>query len=99
MDNSTCHHGSKVVSKFDKHHIFPLPHPQYSPDTNPYDSWLFGLLKGIMKDGEFHFHDEIEEAITVAWNGLTFEDVQSIFYDSMRRLAWLTENEGEYILE
>jgi hypothetical protein len=40
-----------------------------------------------MKDREFQFHDETEEAITVAWNVLAFEDVQSIFYDWMRRLA------------
>jgi hypothetical protein len=52
-----------------------------------------------MKDREFHSHDEIEEAITVAWNDLTFENVQSIFYDWMRRLALVIENEGEYILE
>jgi hypothetical protein len=52
-----------------------------------------------MKDGEFHSHEEIEEAITMAWNDLTFEDVQSIFYDWMCPLAWVTEHEGEYILE
>jgi hypothetical protein len=52
-----------------------------------------------MKDREFHSHDEIEEAITVAWNDLTFEDVQSIFYNGMHRLAWVIEHEGEYILE
>jgi hypothetical protein len=50
-------------------------------------------LKGIKKDGEFHSHDEIEEAIPVAWNDLTFEDVQRIFYDWIRRLAWVIEHE------
>jgi hypothetical protein len=99
MDNSTCHNGSKVVSKFEQHHIFRLPHPPYSPDISPCDFWLFGLLKGIMKDREFHCPELIEEAITVAWNDLTFEEVQSIFYDWMRRLAWVIEHGGEYILE
>jgi hypothetical protein len=33
------------------------------------------------------FHEEIEEAITVAWSDLTFEDVQSIIDDWMRRVA------------
>jgi hypothetical protein len=56
-------------------------------------------LKEITKDREFHSHEEIEEAMTVAWNGLNFEDVQSIFYDWMRRLAWVIEHEGEYIRE
>jgi hypothetical protein len=93
------HNGSKAASKFEQHHIFRLPHPPYSPDISPCDFWLFGLLKGIMKRREFHSHEEIEEAITVAWNDLTVEDVQSIFYDWMRRLAWVIKHEGEYILE
>jgi hypothetical protein len=52
-----------------------------------------------VKDREFHPHEEIEEVITVAWNDLTFEVVQSISYDWMRRLAWVIEHEGEYILQ
>jgi hypothetical protein len=44
-----------------------------------------------MKDREFPSHEDLEEAITVTWNDITFEDVQSIFYDSMRRLAWVIE--------
>jgi hypothetical protein len=52
-----------------------------------------------MKDREFRSHEEIEEAITVAWNDLTCKDVQSIFYDWMRPLASVTEHEGECILE
>jgi hypothetical protein len=99
MDNSTCHNGPKVASKFEKHHIFRLPHPPDLPYITACDFWLLALLKGMMKDREFHSHEEIEEAITVAWNDLTFEDVQSIFYDWMGRLTWVIEHEGEYILE
>jgi hypothetical protein len=67
MDNSACHNNeSKVASRFEQHHIFRLPHRPYSPDISPCGFWLFGLLKGIMKDREFHSHEEIEEAITVA---------------------------------
>jgi hypothetical protein len=57
------------------------------------------LLKGITKDRKFHSHEEIEEAITMAWNDLTYEDVQRIFSDWMRRLVSVIEHEGEYILE
>jgi hypothetical protein len=64
MDNSMCQNGSKVVSNFDKHHIARLRQP-YSPDLIPCDFWLFRMLKGILKDREFHSHDEIEEAITI----------------------------------
>jgi hypothetical protein len=81
MDHSTCHNGSKVVSTFDKHHIGRLPYPPYSRDLSPCDFWLFGMLKGILKDREFHSHDEIEEAIMMAWNDLTFDEVQSVFHN------------------
>jgi transposase len=66
MDNSMCHNGLKVVSKFDKHCITRLPYPPYSPDLSPIDFWVFGMLKVNLKDREFHSHDEIEEAITMA---------------------------------
>jgi hypothetical protein len=83
MDNSMCHNGSDVVSKFDRHHIARLAHLPYSPDLSPYNFWLFGMLTEILKDREFHSPDEIEEAITMAWNHLTFDGVQSVFHNWM----------------
>jgi histone-lysine N-methyltransferase SETMAR len=35
IDNSMGHNGSKVMAKFDNHHIARLPHPPYSPDLSP----------------------------------------------------------------
>jgi hypothetical protein len=57
------------------------------------------MLKGILKDREFHSHDEIEEAIPMAWNDLTFDEVQSVLRNWMKRFRWLIENWGEYITE
>jgi hypothetical protein len=99
MGNSTCHNESKVVSKFDKHHTAGLPRPPYSPDLSPCDFWLFGMLKEILKDRKFHSHDEVKEAITMAWDDLTFDEVQSVFHNWMNRLRWVIENEGENITE
>jgi hypothetical protein len=95
INNSICHKRSNVVSKFDKHHIARLPHSPYSPDLSPCDFWLFGMLKGILKDRELHLHDEIEEVITMAWNDLTFDEAQSIFHSRMKRLRRVIENGRE----
>jgi hypothetical protein len=39
--------------------------------------------------------DETEEAIAQVWNGLTFDEVKSVFWDWIQRLAWVAENNGE----
>jgi hypothetical protein len=53
------------------------------------------MLKGILKNRELHSHDKIEEAITMAWNDLTFGEAQSMFHNWMNRLRWVIENGGE----
>jgi hypothetical protein len=45
------------------------------------------MLKGVLKDCEFNSSDEIEEAITKAWDELTFDEVQSVFHNGMSHLA------------
>jgi hypothetical protein len=77
------HNGSKVASKFEKHHVSRLPHLPHSPDISPYDFWLFGIrmLKIILKYREFNSSDKIEEAITKVWDELTFDEVQSVFHN------------------
>jgi hypothetical protein len=68
LENSPAQAESKMASKVEKHHIFRLPHPSDSPDRPPCDCWLFRLLKGIVKDREFHSHDEIEGRFW--WRGM-----------------------------
>jgi hypothetical protein len=55
------------------------------------------MLKGILKDQEFHSHDEIEEAIPMTRNDLTFDEVQSVFHNWKNRFGWVIEN-GESTL-
>jgi hypothetical protein len=57
------------------------------------------MLKRIPRDGKFSSSDEIEDAIAQVWNDLTFDDIQSVFWDWIRRLAWAAKNDEEYIRE
>jgi hypothetical protein len=66
VNNSIYDNGSKVASKIEKHHVSRLPHPPYSPDINHCDFFLFGMLKGALKDHESNSSDEIEEAVVKA---------------------------------
>jgi hypothetical protein len=95
-DNSTCHNGSKMASKFEKHHASRLLHPSHSPNISPCDFWLFGMLKEVLNDGEFNSSDEIEEARMKVWDELTFDDLQSALHNWANRLAWVIENREVY---
>jgi hypothetical protein len=94
-----CHNGSKVASKFEAHHVTQLAHPPRSPDSSPCDFWLFGALKGILKDCETNSSGEIQEGIMKVWDHLTFDEVQSVFHNRLNRRPRVIENGGEYIIE
>jgi hypothetical protein len=91
IDNSICHNGSKLKSKIQKNHISRIPPQLYLPDISSCNFWLFEMFKQILRDQEFSPNDEIEDAIAHAWNDLTFDDVQSVFRDLIRRLSWVAE--------
>jgi hypothetical protein len=57
------------------------------------------MLKGALKGREFGSSDQIEEVITKVWDGLTFDDVQSVFHNWMSRPARIIENEGEHMIK
>jgi hypothetical protein len=53
----------------------------------------------VLKDQEFNSSDEIEDAIPKACDELTFDEVQSIFHNSVGRFAWVIENGRDSIIE
>jgi hypothetical protein len=57
------------------------------------------MLKGILNDQGFHSHGEIEEAMRMAGNDLTFDEAQRVFHNWINRLRSVIENGGEYIIE
>jgi hypothetical protein len=56
-------------------------------------------VKAILKNRELDSIDEIEEANTEIWDGLSFDAVQTVFPSRMQRLAGVIGNEGEHIRE
>jgi hypothetical protein len=99
MDNSMLHNIAEFESKVDKHHLFRIPHPSYSPGISPRDIWLIGIFKEILMDRDFTSSNVSEDAIAMAWNDLIFDDTQSVFRNWMSRLALVIEKCAEYIHE
>jgi hypothetical protein len=98
MDNSMCHNGRKVADEFDDLKLDRVPHLPYSPDLSPCDFWLFGMLKHQIKDRSFRATEEILSAIRDLWNEVTSDQLQSAFFNWMRRLEYVIEHEGEYYI-
>jgi hypothetical protein len=73
-----CHNNRKVTTQITDAKLERLPHPLYSPDLSPWDFWLFGILKHKTKDKSFQTVEEIQDAMTVIWEDLTFEDLQRV---------------------
>jgi transposase len=96
MDNSVCHNGAKITEKLEKRHIERAPYSPYSPDLNPCDFWLFGILKQKIKERVFQNEEQILAAITESWNEFTFEDIQRVFHNWMEREICVIANSGEY---
>jgi hypothetical protein len=78
MDNSMCHNNRKVTTQITNAKFKCLLHPLYSPDLSPCDFWLFGILKHTTKDKSLQTVEEIQDAMTVIWEDLTFEDLQRV---------------------
>jgi hypothetical protein len=57
------------------------------------------MSKELLKDREFNSNDGIEEVIAWVWNDLTFDDVQSVFYNRMSRLTRVIQHGGDYTFE
>jgi hypothetical protein len=99
MGNSMCHNRSKVMSKSGKHYLSRFSHPPYSLAISQCNFWLFGVLKGILKDQEFNSSNEIEQGIPRIWDDLNFGNVQGVFQNRMSRLVRVIENGGEHAQE
>jgi histone-lysine N-methyltransferase SETMAR len=81
MDNSMCHNGRKVTDELENLKLVPVAHPPYSRDLSPCDFWLFRMLKQKIQDRVFGTTEEILIAIRNFWSEVTFEDMQSVFFD------------------
>jgi histone-lysine N-methyltransferase SETMAR len=96
VHNSACHTGHKITYRLTAANIARAPHAPYSPNLSPCDLWIFGFVKESMKGMRLSAEDQIVEAITTIWRGVTFGTLQSVFQEWMQRLYWVVENNGEY---
>jgi hypothetical protein len=98
LDNSMCHNARKITEEISDAKLERLPHPAHSPDLSPCDFWLFGMLKEKIKYRAFQMVEESLEAVTLIWNAVPFESLQSVLVNWMELLEWgIANRRGYYI--
>lgn len=75
QDNAPCQLSMATMVKLYELRFESLPHPSYSPDLAPSDSWLFADLKKMLQRKRFYSNDEVMAA-TEAY----FEAKDKAFY-------------------
>jgi hypothetical protein len=63
-----------------------LVHPVYSLHPSPSDFWIVGLAKIALRDKRSADGDTLVEGWTHICDGLTFEELQSVFQNWTDRL-------------
>ena len=59
QDNTLCYKLITTMAKLHELHFKFLPHPPYSPDLAPSDSWLFADLKRMLQGKRFGSNEEV----------------------------------------
>jgi histone-lysine N-methyltransferase SETMAR len=72
------------------------PHPPYSSDLAPSDFFLFGYVKGRLKEMVFPSYEELLDAISEVVTDIESESLTSVFEHWMERLEWVPKNNGDY---
>jgi hypothetical protein len=96
LGNSICHNGHQVVDELHRLKILRAPYPRSSPNISPCDFWMFGDLKGGLKDRHLQGLEEILMAFQELRDKITFEELQMTFESWRDRLRWILEHDGEH---
>jgi hypothetical protein len=95
MDNSMRHNDRTISPKISDAKLERLPHPDYSLDLSQGDFWLFGMLKGNMKDRAFQTIEKIMDTVILIWNGVTFDQLQNVLLNCTEHLeSGISNGEG-----
>ena len=73
--------------------INTVPHPPYSPDLGPCDSWLFPKLRGC----SLETIEEMKEAVTKVIDTLTQEDFHGALQKLLERYNKCIAAGGDYL--
>jgi histone-lysine N-methyltransferase SETMAR len=95
-DNARAHTAQKCRTFCEENGLWLAPHPPYSPDLAPAAFFLFGYVNEHFKGMVFPSYEELLDAILEVVTGIEPETLTPAFGHWMKRLEWLSKNNGDY---
>jgi hypothetical protein len=81
----------------DSHRMRRAPQPQVSPDLAPSDFYLFGKLKMTLMGSVFANEQELLDGVTRVLDGITRDELESVFEEWVARLDVCIQRGGDYV--
>jgi histone-lysine N-methyltransferase SETMAR len=81
----------------DENSLRSAPHPPYSPDLAPSDSFLFGHVAGMLQGAEFQTAEELLEVVVQILSDSPLKTLMTTFYQWMEKFQVSIDGHGEYV--
>jgi histone-lysine N-methyltransferase SETMAR len=96
-DNARLHTAKLSMDFLNANGMKKAPHPPYSPDLAPTDSFLFGDVKRQLNGYSFNSAVDLLTAVHHILDGYDRSTLISVFEEWMRRLRQCIDAEREYV--
>jgi histone-lysine N-methyltransferase SETMAR len=95
-DNAHLHTAKLSTQYFNENRMKSMPHPPYSPDLSPSDSYLFGYVKRCLAGLSFEDVGQLLAAVEGVLEGIEKVTLQAISLEWMDRLRKYSATNWEY---
>jgi hypothetical protein len=96
-DNASLHVAKCVTEYMDHNSWKRAPHPPYSPDLAPSDSYRFGYVKHQLQGHGFTEGAELVSSFSEILNQIPTDTLVDVFENWMRRSQRCIDINGKYV--
>jgi hypothetical protein len=97
FDNASPHTAAVSLDFLRSNRMRRAPQAPFSPDLAPSDFYLFGKLKTALMGSEFEDEQGLLGGVMAVLNGITSDELESVFEEWVRRLDACVQRGGDYV--
>jgi hypothetical protein len=97
FDNPSPHTATTSINFLSLHRMKKALQLPFSPDLVPSDFYLFGKFKSELNGAEFEDKHKLLDNVIGVLNGITHDELESIFEEWVARLNVCIQGGGDYV--